>query len=266
MPTALVTGATSGIGAAFCRRLALEHHDLVLVARDGKRLEETASAVQERYDVDVEILAADLAEEDGCGAVEARLADPARPVDVLVNNAGRGLGAGFLTASLEDSEQLLRLNVRAVMRLSHAALSVMVDRHRGDIINVSSVSGFTPGARDATYTASKAWVTCFSESLHVQVRGAGVRVLALCPGYTHTEFHERAGIDMAQLPEWMWSDADDVVAQALRALRRGRAICVPDAQYKAAVAVTKVLPRSVIRRAAARIGSRAGNAAPPTKE
>lgn len=256
MSTALITGATAGLGAAFARQLAVEQHDLILVARDAERLEQSANELAAEHGIDVETLSADLSTEEGCAAVSARLADEDRPVEVLINNAGVGLGGSFLDVSVEEGIRLTQLNVLAVQRLSRAALPAMIKRSRGDIINVSSVSGFTPGMRDATYSSSKAWVTCFSEALHIHTAGTGVRVMALCPGFVHTEFHERAGLNMKGVPDWMWTEADDVVRDALRALRRGKAVCVPGRQYKAIVTVARHAPRRVVRRAAARVSAR----------
>ncbi len=254
---ALVTGATAGIGAAFTRRLAAEGYDLVLVARDAARLESHASELSARHGVGAEVLPADLMTDDGCATVTARLADSDRPIDLLANNAGMGIGGDFLQKPVEDSVGLTQLNVLAVLRLSHAALRPMLARRRGDIINVSSVAGFTPGIRDAAYAASKAWVTTFSETLHVRTAGTGVRVMALCPGFTHSEFHLRAGVDKGGVPGWMWSDADDVVAAGLRALHAGRAVCVPGMHYRVLTALARHAPRGLVRRASARTGERA---------
>lgn len=255
MSTALISGATAGLGAAFARRLALEQHDLILVARSAERLEQSAKELAAEHSIAVETLSADLSTNEGCAVVAARLADEGRPVDVLINNAGIGLGGSFLSSPVDDGVRLTSLNVLAVQRLTHAAVPPMIKRGRGDVINVSSVSGFTPGMRDATYSASKAWVTCFSEALHVHTAGTGVRVMALCPGFVHTEFHQRAGLNMTAVPDWMWTEADDVVRDALRALRRGKAVCVPGRQYKAIVSVARHAPRAVVRRAAAKVGA-----------
>ncbi|WP_345121146.1 SDR family oxidoreductase [Dactylosporangium darangshiense] len=243
--TALVTGATAGIGAAFARELAAEGHALVLVARDRERL----AGLAEELPVPVEVLPADLATAEGCDAVAARLADPARPIDLLVNNAGRSLNRSFLRSSVEAEEELLRLNVHAVMRLTLAALPPMVERGRGDIVNVSSVAGFASLSPGSTYPASKAWVTSFSESQAQLVRRKGVRVMALCPGYTRTEFHERAGIDVSRSPSWLWLDARAVVRDGLRDLRRGRMVSVPDWKYKLAVFGMRHAPRGLLQRA-----------------
>ena len=239
MTTALVTGATAGIGHAFARRLAADGHDLVLVARDKQRLESTAKELHTSYDVDVEVLAADLTDDDGCRCVETRLADASRPVDLLVNNAGFSVNRGFVRGDIDAEEQMLRVLVRAVLRLSRAAVPGMVERGHGAIINVSSVASFLP---QSTYSAAKAWVTSFSQGLATDLAGTGVRVLALCPGFTRTEFHDRAGLDMKGIPGLLWLDADDVVAQGLVGLRRNAVVSVPGLQYKAVVAVARHLP------------------------
>jgi uncharacterized protein len=245
-PTALVTGATAGIGAAFARRLATDGHDLVLVARDEDRLRSSAAQLSATYGVSVTVLPADLAEEAGIAAVEQRLRDPDAPVDVLVNNAGIGLRASFLTATLDDEARQLQINVTAVMRLTHAALPVMTERRHGTVINVSSVAGFGAVQPGYTYAASKAWVTNFSESLGQLTRRYGVRVMAVCPGFTRTELHQRAGIDMSSLPGWVWLKADDVVAAAFRDLARGRLVSVPDWKYKAAAFGLRHAPRRLL--------------------
>lgn len=246
--TALVTGASAGIGAAFARRLAAESYDLVLVARDGKRLAGDAAELTRRHGVTATPLAADLSTEDGIDAVAGRLA--AHPVELLVNNAGISLNKGFLRTTAAEEEGLLRLNVHAVLRLTRAALPGMVARGRGDIVNVSSVAGFSPAMPGSTYPASKAWVTTFSESIAQAVSRSGVRVMALCPGYTRTEFHQRAGIDMSKMPGWLWLSADEVARIGLRDLRRGKVVSVPNWKYKIAVFGMRHLPRALLRRAA----------------
>ena len=239
MATALITGATAGIGHAFARRLAADRHDLVLVARDRDRLESTAKELHTSYAVDVEVVVADLAADDGCLLVEDRLADSTRPVDLLVNNAGFSVNRAFLRGDVDDEERMLRVLVRAVLRLTHAAVPGMVQRGHGAVINVSSVASFVP---QGTYSAAKAWVTSFSQGLATDLDGTGIRVLALCPGFTRTEFHERASLDMRGLPGFVWLGADDVVDEALDALRRNAVLCVPGLRYKAAVAVIRHLP------------------------
>ena len=253
MTTALVTGATAGIGAAFARQLAARGSDLVLVDRDEQRLRAFADTLPTQ----VEVLPADLADDEGCAAVEKRCS---AGVDVLVNNAGLGTKGAFHTVPREDEEHLLRLNVRAVMRLAHSALAPMVERGSGSIVNVSSVAGVSPGARGATYSASKAWVTNFSESLHLHYAPRGLQVLALCPGFTRTEFHSRAQMDVSGIPDRLWLDADDVVRTALRDLAAGKSLSIPGAQYKAVVAAGRLLPTSVrsavVRRVSGRMPGR----------
>jgi short-subunit dehydrogenase len=246
--TALVTGSTAGIGAAFARALAAEGSDLVLVARDAARLEAVATELRDRHGVEVEVLPADLTDRAGSLAVEQRLADAGRPVDMLVNNAGMGLKGKFWETDLADQERMLDLNCTAVLRLSHAALRAMVPRGHGDVLVVSSIAGFAPGAR-GPYSATKAWATAFTESISAQLAGTGVRASVVAPGFVHTEFHDRAGLDMARVPEWTWLDADDVAATALRDHRAGKVLSVPGAQYKAIVAATRLLPRNASRRA-----------------
>lgn len=247
---ALVTGATAGIGATFARQLAASGHDLVLVARREDRLVEIAAELEAAHGITVRVQVADLSTSEGCAVVEARLAAADDPIDLLVNNAGTTLNTSFLRSTPEDEERLLRLNVHAVMRLTHAALPAMVARGGGGVINVSSVSGFAPVMPGSTYAATKAWVTNFSQSVALSVRNRGVRVMALCPGYTRTEFHDTAGINMSATPSWLWLAADDVVRAGLRDFARGRLVSVPDWRYKAAVFGMRHAPQGLLRRAA----------------
>lgn len=248
MTTALVTGGTAGIGAEFARQLAARGDDLVLVARDAERLAAFAAELEARYRVAVEVLVADLTDREQLALVEARLADAARPIDLLVNNAGFGVNQVFVGGDLDAEQRMLDVLVTAVMRLSHAALPGMVARGTGGVINVSSVASFIAGG---TYSAAKSWVTVFSESVDRQLDGTGVTVTALCPGFTHTEFHQRAEMDVDHLPDWLWLDAPDVVRGALADFRRGKPVSVPGAQYKALSTLARYLPRPIVRRASA---------------
>jgi len=253
MSTALVTGATAGIGNAFVRRLARDRYDLVLVSRDAGRMEKLAAELRTAYGVQVEVLPADLADDEGCATVEARLADGARPVDVLVNNAGFGVARRFVTGDIEDEDRMLRVLVRAVLRLTRAAVPGMVERRHGTVVNVSSVAGFVP---QGTYSGAKAWVTTFSQGLAADLSGTDVRVVALCPGFTHTEFHERAEMDMGSIPDWLWLQADDVVDATFADLARGRVVCVPGLQYKVIVALARHAPTPLVGFVAARVRGR----------
>ncbi|MEU3560094.1 SDR family oxidoreductase [Kitasatospora sp. NPDC006786] len=239
MTTALITGATAGIGAAFARRLARSGYQLVLVARDTERLERAAADLHGRYGIEAEVLAADLATDEGIGAVEARLADAARPVDLLVNNAGFGNKGAFGTVPLQDELAMLKVHIEAILRLTTAALPGMRERGRGAIVNVASVAAFLPRG---TYGASKAWVVSFTQGVLRDLGGTGVRMMALCPGFTRTEFHQRAGMGTGNIPSWSWLSAERVVDEAMRDLARGRSVSVPGKRYKAAVAIARVLP------------------------
>lgn len=243
-PTALVTGATAGIGHEFARQLAAGGHDLVIVARDTARLDAVANELRSTYAAHVETLAADLSQRAQLQRVADRLSETDRPVEVLVNNAGFALKGRFLQNDIADEERHLDVLVRAVLVLSHAAALSMRERGRGRIVNVSSVAGFIASG---TYSAAKAWVTTFTEGLSNELAGTGVTATALCPGFTHTEFHERAGIRMDGMPAFMWLDARRLVASALADVEKGRVVSVPGAQYKAIVGALKVLPRSLVR-------------------
>jgi short-subunit dehydrogenase len=248
--TALVTGATAGIGAAFARRLAKDGYDLVLVARDGERLTRGAAEITAAHGVSVQVLPADLATDAGRELIAKRLVDERQPVDLLVNNAGLSLNTPFLRSTATRETELLSVNVHAVMRLTLAVLPGMVARRQGSVINVSSVAGFGAAMPGSTYPASKAWVTNFSQSVALSVAPFGVRVMALCPGYVRTEFHQRAGIDMSKTPEWLWLDADELVEDAIRDLKRGKMVSVPNWKYKVAAFGLRHLPRSLLTRVA----------------
>ena len=229
MATALVTGATAGIGNSFARMLASQGYDLVLVARDEPRLRGIAADLAAKYNVSVEPFRADLSRYDECAWVEQRLSDPARPIDVLVNNAGYAVHQRFADGSLLAEQAMFDVLVRAVMRLSHAAAQGMKQRGSGSIVNVSSVAGWIP---QTTYGAAKSYVTAFSRALRRELRKSGVKVTALCPGYTVTEFHERANYALGRVPNFMMLDADEVVAAAWRDSQRNRAVSIPGGIYK----------------------------------
>ncbi|KGN41552.1 SDR family NAD(P)-dependent oxidoreductase [Knoellia aerolata] len=244
MTTALVTGATAGIGREFAVQLATRGDDLVLVARDVARLEALADELRAAHGVEVEVLPADLSDREQTARVAERVASNERPVDVLVNNAGYSLKKRFLDNDVADEEALFDVLARAVLVLSHAAGNTMRSRGRGAIVNVSSVASFMTSG---TYSATKSFVTVFTEGLAAELRGTGVTATALCPGFTRTEFHERADVDMSRLPDLAWLDAPRVVRDALADVDRGKVVSVPGRRYKVAVAALRLLPRPLVR-------------------
>lgn len=254
----MVTGASSGIGEAFARLLAGRGVDLVVTARDTARLKALARELRERHGVEVQVLTADLAKPAGVTKVEARLTDAERPpVDLLVNNAGFGSHGRFWDLPVETEEGQIKVNVLALVRLTHAALGPMVARGTGAVLNVSSIAGEQSVPENATYGATKAFVTTFSEALHEEVKGSGVSVTVLLPGWTRTEFQERAGFEEARrLPGFMWMEADDVAEEAIAATEAGRAVVVPGAGNKVVTATAGVVPRGLKRRVVALLAER----------
>ncbi len=248
--TALITGATAGIGAEFAHQLAARGNDLVLVARDRERLDALATELTTNHGVHVEVLVADLLADSGRSAAEARVANVERPIDVLVNNAGFGLNTDFDLSSVDDEQRLLDILVTVPMRLSHAALGPMVERHRGAIINVTSIAAYAPLG---SYSAAKAWLQYFSRWANAFYRPAGVTVTALAPGFVRTEFHARMNVARESMaPAWMWLDVEPLVRSALRAADRGRAVSVPSVRYRAISVVARMLPMRIVTRVATR--------------
>lgn len=249
MGTALITGAAAGLGLEFAWQLATARHDLVLVDRDLDRLERLAGQLHAAAGVHVEVLFADLSVRGDVERVAERLRSTERPVGLLVNNAGGAAGQRFVDGDLGREEAVFDVMVRCVLVLSHAAAGQMTARGRGAILNVASVAALiTLGS----YSAHKAWVRTFTEGLAVELRGTGVTATVVCPGFVHTDFHDRAGIDMTWLPEIAWLRADHVVATALADTRRGAVISTPSLRYRLGSGVARVMPRSVVRA----IGSR----------
>ncbi|GAA2241376.1 dehydrogenase [Streptomyces ruber] len=255
MTTALITGSTSGIGAAFARRLAADGHNLVLVARDTKRLRDQATELHDRHGIEAEVLSADLSTDDGIEAVERRLADRKHAVDLLVNNAGFGNKGRYLDAPLADELTMLKVHCEAVLRLTTAAVGAMRERGRGGVVNVASVAAFVPRG---TYGASKAWVVQFTQGVAKDLTGSGVRLMALCPGFVRTEFHQRAGMGTDSIPNWMWLDADKVVAEGLNDLARGKSLSIPDPRYKALLGAAKLVPRPLLGTISSKTGRKYG--------
>ena len=255
-PTALVTGASSGIGLVFARKLASDGHDLVLVARREGRLKEISDELAAAHGATTEVLVADLTDGDDLARVEARVSDTERPVDLLVNNAGFGTVGRFAELPINEEDREIRLNVLALVHLTHAALGAMTARNRGGILNVSSVASFQAGPYNATYSATKAFVTSFTEAVSEELRGTGVQVMALCPGFTRTEFQETASPEAPSVPSLLWQDAEPVVDTALRDLRRRSTISIPGLHNKMAAMLSQLAPRALTRRMSGLVGRR----------
>ena len=249
-PVALITGPTSGLGEGYARRFARDGYDVVLVARDVDRLVTFAAELRSAHGIDVEVLPADLARAEDRRTVGDRLA---RGVQVLVNNAGFGTSGEFWTAEPEELQRQLDVNVTAVMELTRAALPPMLAAGRGAVINIASVAGLLPG-RGSTYSASKAWVVFFSEGLSNGLTGTGVGVHAVCPGFVRTEFHQRAGIDMAGTPGPLWLTVDEVVDESLADVAKGKPVSIPGAQYKVLTTAGRFVPRGLVREFTKRMG------------
>lgn len=246
---ALVTGATSGIGHAFARELARRGVDLVIVARTTDRLESVASELRAAHGVQVDIVTADLSTPAGMQTASNVLTDSARPVDLLVNNAGASLAGWFGTTDIADEDAQLNLLVRAPMHLMDAAFKTMAGRGGGKIINVASVAAFTPRG---AYSAHKAWLVNFSQWADIHYDDVNISVQALCPGFVRTEFHQRGQMDVSGVPRWMWLKADKVVATSLRDLDRDKTLSIPSARYKLLATAAQYLPKSLVARVAKR--------------
>ena len=241
--TALITGATAGIGASYANQLAAKGSDLVLVARDLTRLETLAAELKSAHGVQVEVLRADLSDRAQLDKVCTRAAGD--DIDLVVNNAGFGIKQPFVGGTIVAEQNLLDVLVTAVMRITHAAMPGMIARDRGGVINVSSVAGWMSSG---TYSSAKAWVTSFSEALATLHKKSNVHVMALCPGYTRTEFHSRANMATQTIPNWMWLDVDAVVAKSLKDFEKGKPISVPGLQYKFLSLIAQYLPRPIVRK------------------
>jgi len=240
---ALVTGATAGIGESFTRLLAAEGFNLVLVARDEVRLHERAQGLKDEYGADAVVIVADLATESGCAKVEEYIAN--NELEVLINNAGFGINKAFTMSDLAKEEEVLKVLVRTPMRLMHVAIPQMKVRNSGIVINVSSVASFIAGG---AYSASKSYLTVLSESLHTELSSTNIKICALCPGFTRTEFHQRGRMKMAGLPQFMWLNSDILVAKAWKDAISGKPVSIPGWQYKLLVGIISAVPRSIVRR------------------
>ena len=249
-PLALITGASSGIGATFARRLARDGWRLILVARRRERLEALARECN-----DAEVLCADLTDDAGLKTVEDRIL-AAGDLDLLVNNAGFGTLGRFFEIPVDSQDRIHRLHVLATVRLTHAALRGMVARGRGGVINVSSVAGFGQSPGSISYSATKAWMNLFTEGLYLELKSAGspVKVQALCPGFTITEFHDVMAVDRKLIPRSLWMPAEKVVEASLEGLRRGELFVIPGWRYRTFVALVSLTPRRLRHALAIRYG------------
>jgi len=252
-PSALITGASAGLGAEFARQLARAGYDLVLVARRQNRLDELGKSLEKEHGINAESLVADLADPNALRAVENRISSEPR-LEMLVNNAGFGIRGYFADTDIDEQERMIRVHCIAPARLSHAALPAMIARDKGAIVNVASVAGFAPSPGSVNYHATKAYALGMSEALHLELIDTGVYVQALCPGFTITEFHDVLKSDRRAIPKSWWMDAEDVVGESLReAFRRdgagspnGRVIVVPGARYRRLASIARLVPRTML--------------------
>lgn len=240
---ALITGASAGIGTSYAKQLAIKGTDLVLVARSEDRLNALAQELITQHNIKVEVLVADLSDRSQLDKVAARAAMD--DVELVINNAGFGIKQPFAGGTLAAEQNLLDVLVTAVMRITHSALPGMLARNRGGVINVSSIAGWMSSG---TYSSTKAWVTTFSESLATLHKDSKVHVMALCPGYTRTEFHTRAEMEIETIPNWMWLDVDYVVKKSLSDFAKNKPISVPGTQYKFFSLLAQYLPRPFVRK------------------
>ena len=252
-----MTGASSGIGEVLARRLAAEGTDLVLVARDRKRLEALAKDLTERHGVVAEVLRADLSKKAQTATVVERLQATEAPIDLLVNNAGFGTYGSFADLDPDEEEREVQVNCQALVRLCHAAVPVMLARRKGTIVNVSSLASRAATPNNAVYAATKAFVSHFSDALHEELRGSGVTVTVVEPGFTRTEFQERAGLtENAGMPDFLWQTAEAVADATLAGARSGKAVVVPGTHNRVAAGLSALVPRNARRRAVALMSGR----------
>ena len=245
MAIALITGSSSGIGLAYAKLLAREGFDLVLVARDLPRLNKLAKELNKAHKIKVQTIKADLTKPAQLVKVERRLANKVNPIAVLINNAGFGIKQSFIDSDLKREQELLDVLVTAPMRLTHAVLPNMVKQNNGVVVNVSSIASWIAGG---TYSAAKSYLTVFSEYLHTELRGTNIKISALCPGFTRTEFHERGKMRMSGLPNFMWLTSDQVVAKSWRYVNANKVVCIPGWQYLILSTIARTAPRPLVRK------------------
>jgi short-subunit dehydrogenase len=256
---ALITGASAGLGALFARKLAARGYDLVLAARRKDRLDALGSEIAKAHGVTTESLAADLGDAEGLRAVEERIASCPN-LELLVNNAGFGTLGSFSRSPVDQQDLMIRVHITATMRLTRAALGVMIPKRSGGIINVSSLAAFETNPGSVSYSASKAWINRFTEGLDLELKGAGspVKLQALCPGFTYTEFHDVQGMDRTRIPKMFWLDANTVVDESLRGLYTGKLIVIPGFGYKVLKVISGLIPGAVKRNMAIAAGRKMG--------
>jgi short-subunit dehydrogenase len=240
---ALVTGATVGIGESFTRLLASHKYNIVLVARDLPKLNERAQSLETTYGIKTHVIQADLSTDAGCGVVEKYIAS--NEIEVLINNAGFGINKAFTTSELDAEQQMFDVLIRTPMRLMHVSLPLMKARDKGVVINVTSVAAWIAGG---TYSAAKSYLTVLSEAMHTELAGTNVKVSALAPGFTRTQFHQRGRMSMKGLPNFMWLNPDVIVAKSWNETLKGKAVSIPGWQYKILIFVMTTLPRSLVRK------------------
>jgi short-subunit dehydrogenase len=240
---ALVTGATVGIGESFTRLLASHKYNIVLVARDLPKLNERAQSLENTYGIKTHVIQADLSTDAGCGVVEKYIAS--NEIEVLINNAGFGINKAFTTSELDAEQQMFDVLIRTPMRLMHVSLPLMKARDKGVVINVTSVAAWIAGG---TYSAAKSYLTVLSEAMHTELAGTNVKVSALAPGFTRTQFHQRGRMSMKGLPNFMWLNPDVIVAKSWNETLKGKAVSIPGWQYKILIFVMTTLPRSLVRK------------------
>ena len=240
---ALVTGATVGIGESFTRLLASHRYNIVLVARDLPKLNERAQSLETTYGIKTHVIQADLSTDAGCGVIEKYIAS--NEIEVLINNAGFGINKAFTVSELDAEQQMFDVLIRTPMRLMHVSLPLMKARNKGVVINVTSVAAWIAGG---TYSAAKSYLTVLSEAMHTELAGTNVKVSALAPGFTRTQFHQRGRMSMKGLPNFMWLNPDVIVAKSWNETLKGKAVSIPGWQYKILIFVMTTLPRSLVRK------------------
>jgi short-subunit dehydrogenase len=243
MAKALVTGATSGIGLEFAHQLAQKGYDLILVSRDINRLNETAQDLSNKYKVKAEVLKADLGTDEGINLTRELINK--EEIEFIVNNAGLGINKPFHAADLAEEINLLNVLVKAPLEISHTAINQMKQRHKGYIVNVGSVAAWTTSG---TYSAAKVWLTSFSESLNTNYKNSGINVTVVAPGFTRTEFHERANMSTETIPNWMWISTNLVVKDSIKAVLKGKAVVIPHFKYRLLYLLLRNLPRIFVRK------------------